>query len=51
MTPEEWMELGKLLDTPIDFEELIARGILRKKSVNRYQVLDWNRIPEHVLAH
>ena len=50
MTPEEWVELGHLLNTPIDFEKLITKGILKKKSGKRYQVLDWRRVPEHVSA-
>lgn len=48
VTREELEQLRKDLETPIDFDELIAAGILKKKSAKRYQVLDWGRIPRHV---
>jgi hypoxanthine phosphoribosyltransferase len=39
--------LAQTLATPIDFEQLIADGILKKWGA-WYQVLDWKRLPEHV---
>ena len=49
-TPEELRRLGQLLRTPIDFDQLIADGILRGTRRGWYQVLDWERLPEHARA-
>ncbi|MES9280122.1 hypothetical protein ABEP46_12410 [Cutibacterium acnes] len=46
MTKEEVLEKAKILATPIDFEKLIADGILKKKGAG-YVILDTNRLPEH----
>ncbi|ARU88289.1 hypothetical protein [Pseudomonas sp. M30-35] len=46
MTKEELLERAKTLATPIDFENLIADGILKKKGAG-YVILDMNRLPEH----
>ena len=50
ITPEKLEQLRKDLETPIDFDKLIAKGILKKKSAKRYQILDRHRVPEHVWA-
>lgn len=39
----------RLMSEPIDFEQLERDGILRKTGA-WYEVLDMNRLPEHVRA-
>jgi hypothetical protein len=40
------LEILKMAATPIDFDQLIADGILRKHGA-RYELLDLARLPEH----
>ena len=40
------LELLKMAATPIDFDQLIADGVLRKHG-GRYELLDLVRLPEH----
>jgi hypothetical protein len=40
------LELLKLAATPIDFDHLIAEGVLRKHGA-KYELLDLARLPEH----
>jgi hypothetical protein len=40
------LELLKMAATPIDFDQLIADGVLRKHG-GRYELLDLARLPEH----
>lgn len=42
----EMLEQAKKLATPIDFDTLIAQGVLEKKGA-WYKVLDWDKLPEH----
>jgi hypothetical protein len=35
-----------MLSTPIDFDQLVADGVLKKRGA-WWQVLDWDRLPEH----
>jgi len=46
ITRESLLEQAKLHATPIDFDDLIERGILQKKG-RRYKVLSWDELPEH----
>jgi hypothetical protein len=41
--------LLKLTRTPIDFDRLIAEGVLRRVGTRgqRFEILDLNRLPEH----
>lgn len=43
---EELMERTRELAVPLDLESLQRSGILRK-SGSWYEVLDWERLPEH----
>lgn len=45
-TIEQLRHLAEMLATPIDFDQLVADGILRKRGA-WWEVLDWNRLPEH----
>jgi hypothetical protein len=45
-TDKTLLELIKLAATPIDFDQLIADGVLRKHG-KRYELLDLARLPEH----
>jgi hypothetical protein len=40
------LRILKLAATPIDFDQLIADGVLRKHG-SRYELLDLARLPEH----
>jgi hypothetical protein len=40
------LEILRLAATPIDFDQLIADGVLRKHGP-RYELLDLARLPEH----
>jgi hypothetical protein len=40
------LELIKLAASPVDFDQLIAAGVLRKHGA-RYELLDLARLPEH----
>jgi hypothetical protein len=40
------LELVKFAATPIDFDQLIADGVLRKHGA-RYELLGLTRLPEH----
>jgi len=43
------LEQAKKLATPIDFDALIAQGVLEKKGA-WYKVPDWDKLPEHAEA-
>jgi hypothetical protein len=45
-TDQTLLELIKLAASPIDFDQLIADGVLRKHG-KRYELLDLARLPEH----
>jgi hypothetical protein len=45
-TDKTLLELIKLAATPIDFDHLIADGVLRKHG-KRYELLNFARLPEH----
>ena len=45
-TDKTLLELIKLAASPIDFDQLIADGVLRKHG-KRYELLDLARLPEH----
>jgi hypothetical protein len=45
-TDRTLLELIKLAATPIDFDHLIADGVLRKHG-KRYELLNLARLPEH----
>jgi hypothetical protein len=46
LTDAEFRRMAQMAATPIDFEELIAAGVLRKVRA-WYEVLDMTRLPEH----
>ena len=46
-TYQELVEVAEALATPIDFDQLIADAVLRKKAGGWYEVLDPARLPEH----
>jgi hypothetical protein len=47
-THPELIETAEALATPIDFDQLIADGVLRKaKTRGWYEILDTSRLPEH----
>ncbi|HYN82280.1 MAG TPA: hypothetical protein VES88_12315 [Gemmatimonadaceae bacterium] len=37
----------KAIATPIDFDSLVKKGVLKKKSARRYAILDMQRVPEY----
>ena len=43
---EKLLELLKMAATPIDFDQLIADGVLRRHGA-KYELLDLARLPEH----
>jgi hypothetical protein len=45
-TDKTLLQLIKLAATPVDFEQLIADGVLRKHG-KRYELLDLPRLPDH----
>jgi hypothetical protein len=45
-TNRKLLEILKMAATPIDFDQLIADGVLRKHGA-RYELLDLARLPEH----
>jgi hypothetical protein len=45
-TDKTLLALIKLAATPIDFDQLIADGVLRKHG-KRYELLDLTRLPDH----
>ena len=45
-THPELIEAGEALATPIDFEQLLTDGVLRKAR-GWYEILDPNRLPDH----
>jgi hypothetical protein len=45
-TDKTLLQLIKLAATPIDFDQLIAAGVLRKHG-KRYELLNLARLPEH----
>ena len=49
MTREDVMSQLQRLATPIDFDALVAEGVLRKVGAS-YEVLNPKRLPEHVSA-
>jgi len=46
MSDEEFRQMAVLMATPIDFEQLVADGVLKKRG-RGWQVLDMKRLPEH----
>jgi hypothetical protein len=42
------LEILNVAATPIDFDQLIADGILRKHG-RKYEILDLERLPEHAI--
>jgi hypothetical protein len=48
MNIEELAHTAQMLGTPIDFEELIEAGVLRRKTKHTYELLDSARLPEYV---
>ena len=44
---EEIRRLQTLLATPIDFDSLIASGVIRAAKGGWYEIVDWRRLPEH----
>mgnify|MGYP000114212403 CR=1 FL=1 len=46
ITRESILEKAKSLATPIDFEDLIEKGILKKKGA-KYKILDMDKLPQH----
>ena len=46
-TWEELRQLEEMLSTPIDFDRLVADGVLRKKGA-WWKILDVSRLPQHV---
>ena len=48
MSEREWLEVVSQSATPIDFETLIAHGILKRRSKFKYLVLDFKKVPAHV---
>ena len=47
-THPELIEAAEALATPIDFEQLIADGVLLKsKTRGWYEILDTSRLPQH----
>jgi len=46
MSKEEMLKKAKSLATPIDFEALVAEGILEKKGLG-YIILDMKHLPDH----
>ena len=49
MQIDELTQRAKDLVTPIDFDELIASGVIEKKGA-WYQINKWNELPEHAKA-
>jgi len=46
ISKEDMIQVAKELATPIDFNQLIADGILIKSGA-WYEVTDWKRLPPH----
>lgn len=46
ITREDILEQANKLATPIDFDQLIAEGVLEKKGA-WYKILDMKKLPEH----
>lgn len=46
MSKEEILKKAKSIATPIDFERLVAEGILERKGLG-YKILDMKRLPDH----
>jgi hypothetical protein len=49
ITREEYATQAAILAKPIDFEDLAARGLLRKEGA-RYRFTDIHALPKHVRA-
>jgi hypothetical protein len=47
LTREEIIEIARELATPIDFDELIAKGILIHRSAQWYEVINLGALPSH----
>lgn len=47
---EEWREGAKRLLQPVDFEALIAQGLMKKEGA-RYRVWNVHKLPRHVRDH
>lgn len=43
---EQLKQIVEWLATPIDFEQLVTDGVLKKRGA-WWEVLDWKRLPEH----
>jgi hypothetical protein len=48
MSDQEWIQIVSESATPIDFESLIASGILKRRSKFTYLVLEFKKVPAHV---
>ncbi|WP_133149041.1 hypothetical protein [Vibrio lentus] len=46
MSKEDLLAKAKSIAIPIDFEVLVAEGILEKKGLG-YKILDMKRLPDH----
>jgi hypothetical protein len=44
---EELKRIKELLEQPIDFDELIADGVIEESSGDWYKLLDYESLPEH----
>ncbi len=49
LTKEELIAIARELATPIDFDELIAKGILIRRSEQWYEVIDFKALPSHAI--
>lgn len=47
-TIEELRRIAEMLATPIDFDQLVGDGVLKKRGA-WWQILDWDRLPEHAV--
>jgi hypothetical protein len=48
MSDQEWLQIVSESATSIDFDSLIAKGILKRRSKFTYLVLDFKKVPAHV---
>lgn len=46
ISAEEWAALARNATTPIDFDSLVAAGVIEKKG-QWYKVHKWDELPEH----
>ena len=48
ISEREWLEVVSQSATPIDFDSLIARGVLKRRSTLKFEVLDSKGVPANV---